>query len=341
MNAVDQAFGFAEAGNHRAAIDLLQALNRRTPNAEWERYLVQWRYRGGRHAPRAADLARPAGAYETLPLADPFPEIAGVPEIGAGRLDVHVLGGSIIHHGALLVRGLLAPAEAAELADGLRCAFEARQRWLASGQKEFESPWYERLELPPDCNAESYRRWVESAGGLWAADSPRGLSELIERLSACRVVAAIAGYFGEQPLLSVDKLTLRCVPHTIRIADWHQDGAFLGTGIRSVNVWLSLSDCGQDASGLDFLPRRLDRILPTGIDGANFCWSVGPGTVAAAAQGVAIASPAFQPGDALLFDHFFLHRTGIPERITRDRYAVESWFFAPSAYPEAQVPLLV
>jgi hypothetical protein len=41
----------------------------------------------------------------------------------------------------------------------------------------------------------------------------------------------------------------------------------------------------------------------------------------------------------MLFDHFFLHRTGIPAAIAKDRYAVESWFFAPSAYPVQQVPL--
>ncbi len=115
----------------------------------------------------------------------------------------------------------------------------------------------------------------------------------------------------------------------------------MGTEIRSVNLWLSLSDCGHDASGLEFLPRRLDRVLPTGSHGANFDWSVGPGMVEEAASGVATISPIFAPGDALLFDHFFLHRTGVPAAISKPRYAIESWFFAPSAYPAQQVPLSI
>ena len=111
----------------------------------------------------------------------------------------------------------------------------------------------------------------------------------------------------------------------------------MGTDIRSVNVWLSLSHCGEDASGLEFLPRRMSQVLPTGSHGAHFSWSVGPGLVEE--QGVATVSPIFAPGDALLFDHYFLHRTGIPTAIAKDRYAIESWFFAPSAYPADQVPL--
>ena len=49
----------------------------------------------------------------------------------------------------------------------------------------------------------------------------------------------------------------------------------------------------------------------------------------------------FLPGDALLFDHLFLHRTGAPPGIRKPRYAIESWFFAPSAYPAQQVPLML
>ena len=63
----------------------------------------------------------------------------------------------------------------------------------------------------------------------------------------------IAGYLGERPALSVKKWTLRRVPIDTS-ADWHQDGAFLGSGIRTINMWLSLSQCGADAPGLDIVP---------------------------------------------------------------------------------------
>ena len=44
--------------------------------------------------------------------------------------------------------------------------------------------------------------------------------------------------------------------------------------------------------------------------------------------------------DVMLFDELFLHRTGVSDGMTRDRYTIESWFFAPSSYPEAQIPIV-
>jgi hypothetical protein len=36
-----------------------------------------------------------------------------------------------------------------------------------------------------------------------------------------------------------------------------------------------------------------------------------------------------------------MHRTAADPDMTRDRHAVEMWFFAPSLYPPDQVPLVV
>ena len=76
-------------------------------------------------------------------------------------------------------------------------------------------------------------------------------------------------------MLSANKCTLRRVPLTSN-TDWHQDGAFLGRGIRALNVWVALTHCGVDAPGMDLLPRRLDHIVETGTGGAIFDWAVGP-----------------------------------------------------------------
>jgi hypothetical protein len=56
---------------------------------------------------------------------------------------------------------------------------------------------------------------------------------------------------------------------------------------------------------------------------------------------VGIVRPRFEPGDALLFDHLMLHRTASEPSMTKRRYAIETWFFAPSAYPDGQVPLVI
>ena len=55
---------------------------------------------------------------------------------------------------------------------------------------------------------------------------------------------------------------------------WHQDGAFLGQGIRTVNVWIALTDCGVDAPSMDMVPRRMTDIVPTGTEGALMSWTV-------------------------------------------------------------------
>ena len=41
----------------------------------------------------------------------------------------------------------------------------------------------------------------------------------------------------------------------------------------------------------------------------------------------------------LLFDDLFLHRTASDPAMPKPRFAVESWFFAPSAFPEDYAPL--
>ena len=67
-------------------------------------------------------------------------------------------------------------------------------------------------------------------------------------------------------MISVQKCTLRRVdPDAGR--GWHQDGAFMGD-VRALNVWLSLSRCGDEAPGMDVIPRRLEDIVPTGTEGA-------------------------------------------------------------------------
>ena len=202
------------------------------------------------------------------------------------------------------------------------------------------APWYYRFE---GANGQQIkgetRKFVREGGGVWTVESPRMMFRFLEVLERAGLRPLIADYLGERPALTLKKSTLRRTS-PLPFADWHQDGAFLGDGIRTINLWLSLSHCGDDAPGLDLLPRRLDRIVETGSGGAIFPWSVGPGTVEEAAEGVEVIRPLFKPGDALLFDEMFLHRTATDETMTRDRYAIETWFFAPSVYPGDQIPFV-
>jgi len=312
------------------AIKLLQSAG--LSDATRDKLLAECRYRVFEASP---PKPQQQGLWP-VDVKDPFAEVAGIPEIDARDLDVAALSAGIRKHGALLVRGLVDPAKAEELAEGIKASIAARDAWKAD--RKTVSPYYARQPYAKE--VATAREWVEM-GGVWTADSPRMLASVISLFDEIGALSVIEQYFGERPMMSVSKSTLRCVPHTIDKADWHQDGAFLGADIRSVNIWLSLSHCGKDASGLEIYPRRVERILPTGVGGAIFHWSLGPDTVAEEVKGVGTQSPIFEPGDAMIFDHLFLHRTGLPKGMTKDRYAIESWFFAPSGYPKDSGPLMV
>ena len=232
----------------------------------------------------------------------------------------------------------------AALTEGIDRAFEGFDAWRDRHAAAAETaPWF--VQFKPTAGVAGkppIRSWMRDDGGVWTADSPRMLDRLVRCFRRVRLDETLGGYFGERPLLSVDKSTLRRVPVGLKSADWHQDGAFLGEGVRTVNVWLALSRCGgdTDTAGLDVVPRRLPRVLETGTEGAWFDWSVGQALVDRVAADAPVETPLFEAGDALLFDELFLHRTAGGEHIQRERYAIESWFFAPSAYPPDYLPLV-
>jgi hypothetical protein len=322
----------AHDGRGLDAIRYLTEANRARHEPQVEERLVTLRHEVFPSLPRRAPDAFPPEIVRdeaTGPLDETRP----------GDLSVATLRQKIAQHGCVLVRGLIPPERADALARGIDRALEGFDACEASGS-EAASPWYVPF-APPDAGQLAWRRrgWVRASGGLWSADSPRMLFELTELVEDSGVAALIEAYFGERPAMSANKCTLRRVPIDTN-TNWHQDGAFLGREVRSLNLWLALSPCGVDAPGLDIVPQRFDEVLPTGTEGALFDWSVSPQVVEDAAGGPdAIVSPEFQPGDALVFDHLFLHRTGIRPGMTQERWAIESWFFAPSSYPDGQIPL--
>jgi hypothetical protein len=276
-------------------------------------------------------------------LSDPLPDWGnGLPEVARERLSGDVIGGSILHHGSLLVRGLFDEQSVNRLVRAVERAFEDASAILLDGQEQKSGSYFAPYPLDPDCEmTEGGRLFVMQGGGVWTADSPPALNVVIEELRRAGVVDAIQDYLGEAAYLSVGKSTLRRVPPTSH-SGWHQDGAFLGPKIRTVNCWIALSDCGEDAPGLDIYPRRLNEVLAeTGTRDAAFDWSAGDTVVneLAKANGVEIVSPRFKAGDAMFFDQLCLHRTGVRPGMTKDRLAVESWLFAGSTFPMKQIPL--
>jgi hypothetical protein len=174
------------------------------------------------------------------------------------------------------------------------------------------------------------RQRVASFGGTWLADSPASTAQILDDLAVVGVIDVIAGHLGERPFFSLQKATLRRMPAKDRLVAWHQDGSFLDSGVRTLNVWVAPSRCGADhpSPGLEVIPTRIPEILP--VEGRPSPFSISFDLVEEIASETPAIRPAFGPGDALMFDERFLHRTYLNRFMTEDRYALECWFFGPS-----------
>ncbi len=325
------------ASRHRDAIELLSREFDRTGEAALACQLLRIR------CDAAKNLAAVTGSNPwPRPAARRFSDPARIPEIAPAELDDATLAAGIVHHGALIVRGLFAPAEVERLRACIRAAFDARDRYVAGEAGADDTKWYHRFDGGRHYRTlENDRRFVEIAGGVLGADSPAAVHEVLKLAEAHGIVALAQNYLEERPAVSVMKTTLRIVPPTTNTG-WHQDGAFLGREIRALNMWIALSACGEDAPSLDMIPKRFDAILPTGVEGAAFPWSVSETVAerAACEAGVPVQHLPFAPGDVVFFDHMNLHRTGVRPGMTHERWAIEWWFFAPSRFPQQQIQVL-
>jgi hypothetical protein len=333
-NAIIYADELVDNGQLLDAIEALRIANRESSDAAVERRLAEVRY-------AAFDELEQRSAFETWPVMMTDLDADGpahIPETTPAGLDADVVRRSILAHGSLLVRGLVDRDRVAAFVAGIDEALAARAEGRP-GTPRKEQPWFVPLSLPAHQAVSLGRHWVAGSGGVLAADSPRLLFHMLETYEEVGLRRVITDYLGERPVLSANKCTMRKAPLTASTA-WHQDGAFLGTGIRALNVWVALSDCGVDAPGLDLLPRRLDHVVEAGTEDAVFDWAVGPAVVERLADAAPVVCPEFHAGDAMLFDDLCLHRTAIHSTMTRPRYAIESWFFAPTSYPAGQVPLV-
>ncbi len=301
-------------------MQLLTEANREHRDQRIEQQLVQLRYEAAQSQDWPASTPKwPSKAGDCFPG-------QLVPEIHRSQLDVDSLRSAIDNHGSLLVRQFLDTEDAHTLITDIDAAMDAFDAAATDDDQSEPNGWY----VPFDHPLIEHRERKRGNGNILAIESPPALFDLIEVLRNVGMQDLAAQYLGEQPMLLARKVTLRRLPHN-KGGGWHQDGAFMGKDIRSLNVWIALTPCGEDAPGLDIVGKRFDGIVPTGTEGSRFAWSVSS-DVANEAADDAIVSPLFEPGDAMIFDHLCLHKTGTRPGMTVDRYAIESWFFAPSTY---------
>jgi hypothetical protein len=311
-------------------IERLSASNRAERDLDNERQLLWLRHLAGMHALEeagTADFAAPDNGG--LPTAE------GLPEFTRADVTPGVLRAAILRDGCVLVRGLIDREAALRFADGIDRAFAERERIQAGDAAP--GAYYSEFEPHPDSKAEFGRPWIQEGGGVLAADSPTVAFEMLELFRAADLGPLVDGYLGEAGLISAHKTTLRKAAPTVAGA-WHQDGAFMGP-VRSLNLWLALSRCGDVAPGLDLVPRRLDHLVASQTDEAILDFQVSQAKAEEAAGDKAILRPIFEPGDALFFDEMFLHQTASDPSMPNPRFALESWFFGSSAFPVDYAPV--
>jgi hypothetical protein len=314
-----------------AEIAKLTQDNKARPSRETERRLLWLRHVAG------ISLLKPDAPKPDFPApaADQLPEVpSGLPEIAREDVTPELLRAGILRDGCLLVRGLVDRDEALRFAGEIDQAFAERAKQDAGGSAA--EGYYEEFH-PDEAFGMAARSWVQEGGGVLAADAPKLMFEMLEMFKEAGVARLVERYLGEEPLLSAHKTTLRKADPQMGGA-WHQDGAFMGD-VRALNLWLSLSRCGDEAPGLDIVPRRLDEIVVE-YDSMLFVDATRQKAKEAAGD-VAIIRPIFEPGDALFFDEMFLHQTGSDPSMPNPRFAIESWFFGGAAFPAEYAPVAV
>lgn len=288
-----------------------------------------------------------AGADESLQegpsewpvaYADPFPHVRdSLIEVPRAELDVGVLGGSVQHHGALIVRGLLGSDDVDICVASLLAARDAQERHF--GGTEADRGWFDPVQTNSKLDA-ALRKNNADMGVVWLADSPRATQVYLDALDRAQILQLLAEYFGEPALFSLQKSTMRVVEPEERLTTWHQDGAFMGADIRTMNLWVALSDCGGaiPASGMEMIPKRIDEILDT-TDGI-VPYAIPFDTVADITAVTGETNPEFRAGDAIFFDDRFVHRTSLGPGLSQTRLAVESWFFGATSVAKDYTCLL-
>lgn len=282
----------------------------------------------------------PAAPPNDVP--DLFPGVVGPPEIASSEVTVEHLRSAVRHHGCLLVRGILAESHVVQLRADIDNAFTAFDAHRAGTPLSETSPWY--MPLRPEYGADDLdpvaEYFLRTAGGVYAGSSPRSFIDYLEILTELGMIDLARSYLGEPPVMSLNKSVLRRIGGGAQ-PTWHQDGSYLGEDIQALNLWMALSSCGGETEvmGLDLVPRPMDGLAPMGTHDAVHPRSIAQAVVDELAQDAPVVRPVFEPGDGLLFDQVFVHRSDV-RPLPTERYAIESWFFAPSTYPSNLVPIV-
>lgn len=113
-----------------------------------------------------------------------------------------------------------------------------------------------------------------------------------------------------------------------RLVPFHQDASFLRSEFRIINCWFPLVPSGKDAPGLELVAYPIREIFTPPKAGSPSAdayeqLELDEETIRQRYDGKFFWHPEMQPGDAMVFDNFTLHRTYYREGMNKDRYSME------------------
>ena len=313
----------------------LTEANRAGPRPRDERRLLRLRHLAGVRLTRER---RGAPEYPAPDYAAPAQRRRPARRSRPAELTPGLLRAGILRDGCVLVRGLvdreaaLALAAQIDRAFAARAALEAGSRPAPRATTRSSSP--RRASRSPPCG-----RGSSDGGGVLAATRRWLAYEMLELFASAGLTAA------RRRLPRRAAAAVGAQDHAAQGGAgavggaWHQDGAFMGD-VRALNLWLSLSRCGDEAPGLDIVPRRRRRGRDRPRRDAR--------RRADAREGRGGGGRHADPAADLRARRRAVLRRAVPapDRVgpvamPKPRFAIESWFFGGSAFPADYAPLAV
>lgn len=103
---------------------------------------------------------------------------------------------------------------------------------------------------------------------------------------------------------------------------YHQDASYMKDYKKFIICWTPLTACGEDAPGLEVAIGRVDEYISHSASGL---WEAAltDEQLKEYLPNMVTYAPMLEPGDVILFDERTLHRTYLPERMTKTRISID------------------
>jgi hypothetical protein len=296
-----------------------------------------------------------ARVFDEQPVVDAAGDFR-IPEIAASELTVDSLKKAIREKGCLIVRNFFDTDEVREMRTYVDHAFSINDnrstfvhKYLSKQVDLEEVLEKTRADIEEKRKANpTYTNTVKAGPTLHrplgnksylTAQTPMVTEKLFKLYEKRQLKTLLRNYFNNEPCVSVYKWVMRRSGPPEAAHDFHQDGAFMGDEISSLNCWIPLSDCGAgyELHGMDIVPVRMMSAFAKGTGALK--WTISPQSVIEKYSEESIVTPTFKAGDLFFFDHLLVHRTQCSPTTSSKRYAIETWFFDSGNFPKNQIPL--